>query len=519
MAGTVLLVHPGADRPEHTPTGIALASNDVLEEVARPEEALERVAAPDHGIDALILPADLDDPLETAQRAHAQDPDLAIVVICEPARCVQVARALEFAPFLGEDVVVLSTAEQETLAAEVASATDRTRRRRTLRHVGAPREATPTPRPADQYLGQLLEHAPIGVAVVEPNGAVIGWNARAGEMLGTTEPAIVGTSFAGLFGDSPQLLDLIRQAAVGASPPASSFERISPSGEPQFVEVTATGLTGRGGDPGVMLLLRDVTASVVGEGERRWMEEALRFQKTLLESQNEASIEGTLVVSREGRILTFNRRFAELWGIAAGDAGLRFAEAAQQALEEGLETADAFLERLVALADDPDETDREELALRDGRLFEAYSAPVKNADGAHYGRIWFFHDLTERKLAEERIHYLVEATEILGGSLDYAETLGSVARLAIPTLADWCIVDELREDGGIARVAVAAADDRKQALLEELRDEYPPTWESPQPAARALREGEIVVLEELSAESLRETVRDERHYELMRALD
>ena len=41
----------------------------------------------------------------------------------------------------------------------------------------------------------------------------------------------------------------------------------------------------------------------------------------------------------------------------------------------------------------------------------------------------------------------------------------------------------------IRRVAVAAADDERQRALEELRANYPPTWDSPQPAARALREG------------------------------
>jgi PAS domain S-box-containing protein len=517
MAATVLLVRPGVDRLEHAPSGIALASNDVVEEVARPDEALERLAAPGHGIDALILPSDLDDPLETAQRAHALDPDLAIVVMCEPERCVQVARALEFAPFLGEDVVVLSTAEREALADEIASAIDRVRTRRTFRHMANPRTAAAQAGPAHQYLGELLEHAPIGVVIVEPSGAVIGWNARAGAMLGTSEREIAGTSLAGLFEDSPQLLDLIGQAAVGASAPAVSFERISSAGEPQFVEIMATSLTGRAGEPGVMLLLRDVTESVVGEGERRWMEEALRFQKTLLKSQSEASMEGTLVVSRDGRILSFNRRFGELWGIETSDPALRFGEVAQQALEEKLARPDEFFARLAALADDPHDTEPEELALRDARLFETYSAPVKSEGGAHYGRVWFFHDLTERKRAEERVAYLAEASEILGGSLDYEQTLGSVAKLAIPTLADWCIVDELR-DNGIARVAVAAADERKQGLLEELRDEYPPTWDSPQPAARALREGEIVVFEEFTPESLREMVHDERHYALIRDL-
>ncbi|MBA2537603.1 MAG: PAS domain S-box protein, partial [Actinobacteria bacterium] len=517
MAGTVLLVQPMTEREGRAPSGIALASNDVLEEVARLEDALGRLAQDEHGIDALVLPPDLEEPLDIAQRAHALDPELAIVMVCPPERCVQIARALEFAPFLGEDVIVVSSAEESALAGEVAEAAERARRRRDLRDLGEP--PVSKPRPAEQYLGQLLGHAPSGVAVVDTNGAVIGWNTRAGQIFGTTEREVVGTSLGDLFDDGAAVSDLIGRATVDAPPPTLVFARVSAAGKPQFVELTAAGLTGRAGKPGVMVVLRDVTERVTAADERRWMEEALRFQKTLLESQSEASTEGTLVVSREGRILSFNRRFGELWDLAQNEVELRSGEAARLALEQTLTRPDDFFERFVALSDDANETEREELTLRDGRMFEVYSAPVKNSKGAHYGRVWFFRDLTDTKRAEERLRYLAEATEILASSLDYEQTLGTVAKLAIPTLADWCVVDELREDGGIARVAVAAASAEKQALVEELRDRYPPTWDSPQPAARALREGEVVVFGELSPDAIRELVFDERHFELMRELD
>ena len=38
-------------------------------------------------------------------------------------------------------------------------------------------------------------------------------------------------------------------------------------------------------------------------------------------------------------------------------------------------------------------------------------------------------------------------------SLDYHETLASVARLVVPRLADWCVVDVLEEDGTVRRLA------------------------------------------------------------------
>ncbi len=119
---------------------------------------------------------------------------------------------------------------------------------------------------------------------------------------------------------------------------------------------------------------------------------------------------------------------------------------------------------------------------------------------------------------ESRLRFLAQATDLLAGSLDYEQTLASVARLAVPALADWCVIDELREDGELARVAVAAADPRKQELLELLRDRYPLTWDSPQPAARAVRDKAPVLLGEITPEVIAASARDEAHAALLAEL-
>ena len=121
--------------------------------------------------------------------------------------------------------------------------------------------------------------------------------------------------------------------------------------------------------------------------------------------------------------------------------------------------------------------------------------------------------------ADEGVRFLAEAGEILAASLDWEQTLVQVARLAVPALADWCIVDVLEEDGvTIKQVAVAAADPRKEVLLREMRTLYPPTIDSPQPAARTLRSGEPVLFEEFDEAALHATTRDERHLDLIARL-
>jgi signal transduction histidine kinase/GAF domain-containing protein len=119
---------------------------------------------------------------------------------------------------------------------------------------------------------------------------------------------------------------------------------------------------------------------------------------------------------------------------------------------------------------------------------------------------------------ERQIRFLAEAGTVLSASLDLNDTLAALARLAVPQVADWCIVD-IVDGAEINRVAVASADADQQGALEELRLHYPPTWDSPQPAARALREGGPVIFDSFDPERLEETVVDERHFELMRTLD
>lgn len=73
--------------------------------------------------------------------------------------------------------------------------------------------------------------------------------------------------------------------------------------------------------------------------------------------------------------------------------------------------------------------------------------------------------------AEARLRRVIsEAGKLLGGSLDYHVTLTSVAHLAAPELAEWCLIDVLDEQGRVERVA-AVGSDAHQVLARRLVDE------------------------------------------------
>jgi PAS domain S-box-containing protein len=75
--------------------------------------------------------------------------------------------------------------------------------------------------------------------------------------------------------------------------------------------------------------------------------------------------------------------------------------------------------------------------------------------------------LQQRVVEEQR--FLVKAGEVLSSSLDYERTLSAVARLAVESVADWCIV-YLSDGGQVRRLEVAHRAPEKQPLAEALRD-------------------------------------------------
>ena len=105
----------------------------------------------------------------------------------------------------------------------------------------------------------------------------------------------------------------------------------------------------------------------------------------------------------------------------------------------------------------------------------------------------------------------------LAGILEYEEALSAVARLAIPELADWCIVDVV-EDGSTRRVQVAHRDPARAPLADALRGfALDHAARARLPAATAARSRRPVLVSEFSDETLR-ALTDGEYLELIRQL-
>jgi PAS domain S-box-containing protein len=129
-----------------------------------------------------------------------------------------------------------------------------------------------------------------------------------------------------------------------------------------------------------------------------------------------------------------------------------------------------------------------------------------------------FENITEVKRAQLNESFMAEASRVLASSMDYAETLRRVARLAVPRLADWCAVDVLNERGEIALVAVHHADPAKLAMAERLDRRYRPALDDPTGVAEVLRTGQARIFTDIQPDALAVYAHDDEHLQLLRMI-
>ncbi len=210
VSGTVLVVAAGAGT-ELLPAGQLEAADLQVEHVDGADDAIARVEDDDPA-DVVVLAPGLPDPVRVAQRIHSLDRQGAVVVLAQADGEEQLRHALSVAPFLSGDVTMHVVGEGSDLAGELSAAAARTRARREAAAERHERRSTPPPLSAS-YLGTLLDSVPIGLVTLDAERAVIGWNKRAGEMLGTPEVEALGRPFSELFGDdaAPRIDALIEE--------------------------------------------------------------------------------------------------------------------------------------------------------------------------------------------------------------------------------------------------------------------------------------------------------------------
>lgn len=130
---------------------------------------------------------------------------------------------------------------------------------------------------------------------------------------------------------------------------------------------------------------------------------------------------------------------------------------------------------------------------KNGEEFPAEAAISHLEDGGGTVYTVVLRDITFRRRTEQSQRFLAEAGETLASSLGVEETIASVAKLAVPHLADAAIVT-MHHDGVFGGVAAAHIDESRAPGLQLSREQSPPNINSRHPVAEAIRTGKTVVI-------------------------
>jgi PAS domain S-box-containing protein len=136
--------------------------------------------------------------------------------------------------------------------------------------------------------------------------------------------------------------------------------------------------------------------------ERKRAEEALAVSLSLHRAILDSTADGLLIVDRDGRIVNFNRRFAELWRLPDDVLSSGDDDRALAAVLGQLREPQRFIDKVRALYAAPADESFDDLEFLDGRVFERYSQPQR-VGGEIAGRVWSFRDVTERRRAERQL--------------------------------------------------------------------------------------------------------------------
>jgi PAS domain S-box-containing protein len=138
------------------------------------------------------------------------------------------------------------------------------------------------------------------------------------------------------------------------------------------------------------------------EADRKKAEENLKWQTAFFKAQVDSAFDGVLVVDPAGKKILQNQRLNELFKIPPSISGDSNDAPQVEFVTQLMKDPQQFAEKVSYLASHPDEVSRDQIELLDGSIFERYSYPVRDKALNHYGRIWTFRDITERRQLEEQ---------------------------------------------------------------------------------------------------------------------
>ena len=363
----------------------------------------------------------------------------------------------------------------------------------------------------DQHLMQiqmsLMELAYDAIIVRDPTSTIISWNRGAEQLYGWSAQEAIGSVTHVLFHTRfPNSREVLDQFLATGAQWEGELIHMRKDGKEIIVESRQVVVRSADTTPiAIMEINRDIT-----ERKQRERENQEQY-RTIVQTANE----GIWLIDTEAKTLFINDCMAKMLGYPVEEL-IGYA-VPEFVFPEDIPFAQ---ERIGSNLQGTFEQFEFRFRRKNGYPLSvlACTSPVRDGRGEICGALGMFTDLTEHKRVQAQEQFLTEVSRVLSSTLDYQETLANVARLVVPQLADWFVVDLMDASGHFELVTLAHKDPEQVRWARKLRELYPVDPAAPIGAPRVVRTGQAELYSEITDELLVATARNEEELALARQI-
>ncbi len=245
-------------------------------------------------------------------------------------------------------------------------------------------------------LRQLLEQAPFPLIITRiDSGRICYLNTRTENQFQISRDELIGQSVTRFFQNPADRAPLLERLQRDGHIIDQELKLLDANAHP-YIAVVSQSLVEFDHQPAILTAINDIT-------QRKQFEQDLVFRNILLSTQQEASIDGILVVDEQDRILSCNGRFKEMWQVPETILQQHRDSLLLSHVASQMQDPQAFVREVRTIYSQHRLIDRETVLLADGRIFDRYTAPLIDNEQCYLGRVWFFRDITEQQLATRQL--------------------------------------------------------------------------------------------------------------------